>query len=92
MTQNHRCTVHACALLHKVDVIALQETGVEDGSITNLRDYQCSHLPANRIDNTRGLLTNVRKNVPLEMVTSDKQKGTEVLCVKVHVHGRSLYC
>ena len=81
---------HAYLMLYDIDVIALQETGTEDDTILNLRNYQSYYLAADRQSNVRGLLTYIKKDIPTELISYGIRNGIETLIVKIHTKGNTL--
>ena len=88
--QKRSTDVHAYVLSHDIDVITLQEVGV-NGIGFQLTGYQSFELQANINNNTRGLITLVKNNIPCDLHTSISNDGTEFLCVKLQLKNSMLY-
>ena len=91
---NGLCTrftdLHAHVMSHNVDVLALQEVGV-NGISLSLRGYKSFELPADISDNCRGLTTYVKDSIPAVCHSAFKINGTECLCVKITLNNVELF-
>lgn len=76
--------VHSYVLDNNPDVIVLQETGVRAINF-QLSGYQAFELSADVTNNTRGLVTLIKNNIPATFVRASKNNGTEILCVMINM-------
>ena len=74
--------LHAHVMSHNIDILALQEVGVNGISLM-LRGYKSFELPADISNNCRGLTTYVKDSIPAVFHSAFKINGTECLCVKI---------
>ena len=76
--------VHSYVIANNVDILVLQEVSV-GGNNFMLKGYQRFELEADRVNNTRGLITFVRNNVPADLKLATRNNGTEILCINVYL-------
>ena len=74
--------LHAYVSSSCVDVIALQEVGI-NGISLQLRGFNSFELPADNTTNCRGLTIYVKNDIPAIIHSAMKVNGTEFLCVSV---------
>lgn len=82
--------LHAHVLSNNVDILALQEVGVNGISLL-LRGYKSFELPADISTNCRGLTTYVKDSIPAVFHSAFKINGTEYLCIKITLKNVELY-
>ena len=82
--------LHAHVMSHNIDILALQEVGVNGISLM-LRGYKSFELPADISNNCRGLTTYVKDSIPAVFHSAFKVNGTECICVKITLKNVELY-
>ena len=74
---------------NQIDILALQETLDGDGSLLNLRGYQCFHLPHG--SGKRGMALYISNSVPCELIQDPSKVGNvESICVTITLQDRTV--
>lgn len=79
--------LHSYVLLHKPDIISLQETGPV---VPGLRGYD-SHVLGCNDGSSRGLVTYVKLGLPVTLVEMGVNGGTEFIAVCLHLVEGDIY-
>ena len=88
--QKRLTDLHAYVHSNSVDIISLQEVGI-NGISLQLRGYNSFELPADATNNCRGLTTYVKSSIPASFHSAFKVNGTEYLCVSIKLKDSVLF-